>query len=65
MSSSLACFLVLVLQVQVIRGQLAQNIADWEGRSVVPEPGGYKVGNVSKTRGSVLTHFQTPKRREN
>lgn len=56
-SSSLACFLaVLVLQVQFIRGQLSQNLA-WEGRSAVAEPA-YKVGKISNTRESLLPHFK-------
>ena len=56
MGCSLACFLVLVLQVQFIRGQLAQNLLR-DGRSVAPEPG-YKVGNISNTRGSIYHIFK-------
>ncbi|KAL9980820.1 hypothetical protein ACROYT_G009458 [Oculina patagonica] len=52
MVSSLVCFLVLVLQVQFIRGQLAQNFRS--GRSDVYEPGytdhaGYQAVNRDLT----------------
>ena len=57
----MTCFLaVLILQVEVIRGQLSQNLA-WEGRSAVAEPA-YKVGKLTNARGSVLPHFENPKR---